>query len=102
MPLLPDCSIQRYFAPGDTNVFTGPISSYSYHTNTHMKIESAVRILAGTMVLLSLALAHWMSAWWLLLAAFVGVNLIQSAFTGFCPAEMAFRKLGIGNERGKC
>lgn len=63
-----------------------------------MKLESAVRIMAGTMVLVSLALAHWVSPWWLLLTAFVGVNLIQSALTGFCPAEMIFRKAGIGKE----
>jgi hypothetical protein len=61
-----------------------------------LKIESAVRILAGTMILISLALTYWISPWGLILAAFVGVNLIQSALTGFCPAEMIFRKLGIG------
>jgi hypothetical protein len=67
-----------------------------------MKMENAIRILAGTMVLISISLAHWVSQWGLLLAAFVGVNLIQSAFTGFCPAEMIFRKLGIGKEGGAC
>jgi hypothetical protein len=67
-----------------------------------MKMENAIRILAGTMVLISISLAHWISAWWLLLAAFVGANLIQSAFTGFCPAENVFRKLGIGREGGPC
>ena len=60
-----------------------------------MTTENAIRILAGTMVLTSLALAHFISPMWLLLTAFVGVNLIQSAFTGFCPAETIFRKLGI-------
>lgn len=60
-----------------------------------MSIESAVRILAGTFVLLSLALYLWVSPWGLLLAAFVGVNLIQSALTGFCPAESIFRHLGL-------
>ncbi|MEW6302338.1 MAG: DUF2892 domain-containing protein [Verrucomicrobiota bacterium] len=64
-----------------------------------MKLESAIRILAGSLVLLSVALAHWVSQWWLLLAVFVGLNLIQSAFTGFCPAENIFRKLGIGRDR---
>ena len=44
--------------------------------------------MAGTFVLISLALGHWVSPYWLLFAAFVGVNLIQSAFTGFCPAAM--------------
>ena len=63
-----------------------------------MKLENAIRILAGTMVLISLALAHWVDHWWLLLAAFVGVNLIQSAFTGFCPAEIILKKLGVGGQ----
>jgi hypothetical protein len=58
-----------------------------------MSIENMVRVMAGSMILLSLALAHWVSPWWLLLTAFVGVNLIQSAFTHFCPAEIIFRKL---------
>jgi hypothetical protein len=67
-----------------------------------MKLENAIRILAGTMILLSLALAHWVNPQWLWLAAFVGANLIQSAFTGFCPAEKILRKLGIGQEGAKC
>jgi hypothetical protein len=67
-----------------------------------MKMESVIRILAGTMVLISISLAHWVSQWWLLLAVFVGCNLIQSALTGFCPAEMIFRKLGIGKEGASC
>ncbi len=67
-----------------------------------MKLENAIRILAGTMVLLSLGLSQLASPWWLLLAAFVGVNLIQSSFTGFCPAEMIFRRLGIGKGQEKC
>jgi len=67
-----------------------------------MKLENAIRILAGTMVLSSLALAHWVSPYWLWLAAFVAVNLIQSALTGFCPAEMVFKKLGIGRDQTSC
>ncbi len=63
-----------------------------------MKMENAIRILAGTMVLISISLAHWISPWWLLLGAFVGVNLIQSALTGFCPAEIMMKKLGIGEK----
>jgi Inner membrane protein YgaP-like, transmembrane domain len=59
-------------------------------------LEAAIRILAGTLILVSLALTHWMSSWWLLLTAFVGLNLIQSALTGFCPAERLFRRLGVG------
>jgi hypothetical protein len=67
-----------------------------------MTIENAIRILAGSFVLASLVLATWVSPWWLLLAAFVGVNLIQSAFTGFCPAEIIFKKLGIGKGKSCC
>ena len=66
-----------------------------------MTLENAIRILAGTMVLISLALAHWVDPRWMLLAAFVGVNLIQSAFTGFCPAEIVLKKLGVG-KGGSC
>ena len=60
-----------------------------------MKVENGVRIMAGCMVLIGTALAHWVSPWWLLLVVFVGVNLIQSAFTGICPAEKIMRKLGL-------
>jgi len=67
-----------------------------------MKMENAIRILAGTMVLTSLALAHWVDLRWLWLAVFVGVNLIQSAFTGFCPAEHILRRLGVGRKEEKC
>lgn len=64
-------------------------------------VERAVRIMAGTFVLTSLALAHWVDVRWLFLAVFVGVNLIQSALTGFCPAEIIFRKLGL-RDAGSC
>jgi len=67
-----------------------------------MKMENAIRILAGTMVLISISLAHFVNEWWLLLTAFVGVNLIQSALTGFCPAEIILRKLGVGKKDGTC
>jgi hypothetical protein len=60
-----------------------------------MCVESAVYLMAGTMVLIGTLLAFLVSPWWLLLTAFVGVNLVQSAFTGFCPAEMIFRKMGL-------
>jgi len=62
-----------------------------------MKIESLIRVLAGTLVLVSLGLSRLAGPWWLLLAAFVGVNLVQSAFTGFCPAEIILRRLGLGD-----
>lgn len=67
-----------------------------------MTLENAIRVMAGTMVLLSLTLSRLHSEYWLLLTAFVGVNLIQSAFTGFCPAENILRGLGVGKGKGKC
>ena len=60
-----------------------------------MTIGRAVMALAGTMVPISLILAVQVSQWWLLLAAFVGFNLLQTSFTGFCPAAMIFRALGL-------
>lgn len=60
-----------------------------------MTINRAVRILAGAMVLLSLGLAYLHSVNWLLLTAFVGLNLIQSGITQFCPAETIFKKMGL-------
>lgn len=62
-----------------------------------MSTERGVRFLAGSMVLISLALAHWVSAYWLLLAVFVGLNLLQSSLTQWCPAEKILRALGFGN-----
>jgi hypothetical protein len=59
-----------------------------------MKVDQAVFAFAGVMVLASVALAHFVSPWWLLLTVFVGANLLQSAFTGFCPAAMVFKRLG--------
>lgn len=58
-----------------------------------MKMESRVRILAGTFVLTGVVLTYFVSVWWLLLPTFVGVNLIQSALTGFCPAEIILGKI---------
>jgi hypothetical protein len=58
-----------------------------------MKLEYRIRVLAGTLLLTGLALGYFVNSWWLLLPAFVGVNLIQSAFTGFCPAEIILRKI---------
>lgn len=60
-----------------------------------MTVDKAVRALAGTMVLFSVALTYWVSPWFVLLTLFVGANLLQSAFTGFCPAESVFRKMGL-------
>lgn len=59
-----------------------------------MIMDRAVMIFAGVMVLGSLALAHFQSPNWLLLTGFVGLNLIQASFTGFCPAALVFERLG--------
>lgn len=61
-----------------------------------MKTENIIRVLAGTLVLTGLGLAHFINPIWLLLPTFVGLNLVQSAFTGFCPAEIILKKLGVG------
>ena len=60
-----------------------------------MNLDRAVMSFAGLMVLLSAALAYFVSPWWLLFTAFVGLNLLQASITGFCPAAMVFRKLGV-------
>jgi hypothetical protein len=57
-------------------------------------IDRAVLAFAGFMVLLSAALTFWVSPWFLLLTVFVGLNLMQSSVTGFCPAAMVFKGLG--------
>jgi hypothetical protein len=59
-----------------------------------MNIDRAVMAFAGAMALLSAALAWWVSPWWLLLTAFVGLNLMQASVTGFCPAAMIFKAMG--------
>ena len=60
-----------------------------------MTIERYLRMIAGTFVLLSLALGHWVHPYWYLFTAFVGLNLFQSAFTNWCPMMAFLRKLGV-------
>ena len=60
-----------------------------------MTIDRIVLAFAGTVVLLGLLLGVLVNAWWLLLAAFVGLNLLQSAFTGFCPLALILKRLGM-------
>ena len=62
-----------------------------------MKMEQYIRAFAGSFILISLLLSL-LSKWWLLFTAFVGVNLLQSAFTGFCPLEKILAKFGIAKE----
>lgn len=61
-----------------------------------------VRVFAGLMILISLALGvpgspAFVTTWWLALTAFVGANMLQSGFTGWCPLEIVLRKLGVRN-----
>jgi len=60
-----------------------------------MTIERALRALAGVVVMASVALGYWVHPGFLLLTAFVGANLFQSAFTNSCPAMAVFRRLGL-------
>ena len=60
-----------------------------------MTTERAVRLLAGTLVLLGLILGLTVNQWFFILVGFVGLNLFQSAFTGFCPAENILCKVGV-------
>jgi hypothetical protein len=60
-----------------------------------MNIERYLRAIAGFFVLLSTALAHYHSRYWLFFTAFVGLNLLQSAFTNWCPMITILRKLGV-------
>jgi hypothetical protein len=63
-----------------------------------MTVERYLRLAAGTMVLLSLLLAHFVSAWFLLLTVFVGLNLLQSAFSNWCPLMSILRHKRFGLE----
>jgi len=63
-----------------------------------MTVEKALLVFAGTMVLLSVVLTYYVHPNFVWLTVFVGVNMIQSAFTGFCPAVMVMKKLGMVTE----
>ncbi|MBN8891139.1 MAG: sulfurtransferase [Rhodospirillales bacterium 70-18] len=60
-----------------------------------MTIDNAVLSFAGVVVLAGLALGWFVSPYWFLLTAFAGLNMLQAGFTGFCPAAMIFKKLGL-------
>jgi Protein of unknown function (DUF2892) len=62
-----------------------------------MTVERGLRLMAGVMVLLSIALAYYFSHYWIWLTVFVGVNLLQSAVTNWCPAMNILRALGMNN-----
>jgi hypothetical protein len=61
----------------------------------NMSIDSVVMAFAGSVIVVSLILAVYSSPWWLLLTGFVGINLLQSAFTGFCPLANILKRLGF-------
>jgi len=60
-----------------------------------MNIDRAVLNFAGLVTLIGAALTWWVDPLWVLLPVFVGLNMIQASFTGFCPAAMIFRRLGV-------
>ena len=64
-----------------------------------MTMERYIRRIAGTFVIISLALGIWVNEWWFLFTAFVGLNLIQSTFTGWCLMEDILRKFGVKDAR---
>ena len=63
-----------------------------------MSLHYRIRAIAGTFVLASLALGWWVSPWWFLFTAFVGVNLLQSSFTKWCLMENILESLGLAGE----
>lgn len=60
-----------------------------------MSLDRMVFVFAGFVVLTGIALAYFVNPWWIGLTAFAGINMIQAAFTGFCPAAMVFKALGF-------
>jgi hypothetical protein len=60
-----------------------------------MTVERGLRLMAGAFILISLGLGHWLSTYWYLFTAFVGLNLFQSGLTNWCPAMFVLRKLGL-------
>jgi len=60
-----------------------------------MTVERGLRLMAGTFILLSLALGRWVHPYWYLFTAFVGLNLLQSGLTNWCPAMYILRKAGL-------
>jgi len=66
-----------------------------------MSVERGLRLMAGTFILLSLALGYWVSSYWYWFTAFVGLNLFQSGITNWCPAMFFLRKLGMPDSTRK-
>jgi hypothetical protein len=60
-----------------------------------MNLDRTVFAFAGLLILVSVGLTYILSPWWMLLTLFIGLNLLQASFTGFCPAALVFKKLGV-------
>lgn len=67
----------------------------SKHGRSVMNIDTAVFRFAGALILVSLLLSHYHSAYWLWLTAFVGLNMLQASFTGFCPLARILGRMGL-------
>lgn len=67
-----------------------------------MTMENAIRALAGSLTLIGIGLGYAVHPAWLLVGVFVGLNLLQSAFTGFCPAEHVLERLGVARRAVPC
>ena len=67
-----------------------------------MTTERYIRIVAGAFVTISVALGYWVHPGWFCFTAFVGLNLFQSAFTGFCPLEMILKRCGVPSAGASC
>ncbi len=63
-----------------------------------MTVERGLRLMAGVVILISVALTEYVSHYWILLTLFVGLNLLQSAFTNWCPAMVILRKMGLRDQ----
>ena len=64
-------------------------------TETGFNLDRAILAMAGLFILASLAIGYWVTPWAFLFTGFVGLNMFQAAFTGFCPAAIVFAKCGM-------
>lgn len=60
-----------------------------------MTVDRYLRLIAGALVMLTVALGYWVNSYWYLFTVFIGLNLFQSAFTNWCPMMTILRKLGV-------
>jgi hypothetical protein len=72
------------------------VNRFSKTTGEKMTVERWIRLIAGSFILISLALAHWVNPNWLWFTAFVGANMLQSSLTRWCLMEDILKKLGVG------